>query len=234
MKIISVFDIETGPLPKEQLDAIKPEFVANKTLKDPEKIKADLEAKERDWYERAALDATTGKVLCIGMASGLASADVAGMGVAEEALIERFWNWLELRLSRSERCVGFAIKHFDLPFLMRRSWALGVEIPRIVTRGRFWHDDIIDLHELWRCGNYDQKVSLDALSKMLGVGAKNGDGADFQKLWDSDRKAAVEYVLHDLKLTRLCAERMLGLKQQEEMPHLKPTETTLAEAPKNA
>lgn len=232
MKIISVFDIETGPLGKDWLDNIKPEFVANKTLKDPEKIKADLEAKERDWYERAALDATTGKVICIGMASGLASADVCGQGVAEEAIIERFWNWLELRLARSEQCVGFAIKYFDLPFLVRRSWALNVEVPRIIMRGRYWHDDIIDLQDLWRCGNYEQKVSLDILAKTLALGEKTGDGADFQKLWDTDRKAAIEYVLHDLKLTRLCAERMLGIKQVEEMPHLKPTETKLFDAPK--
>lgn len=232
-ELINIFDIETGPLPKEYLDAIKPEFVANKTLKDPEKIKADLEAKEQTWRDNAALDATTGRVLCIGMASGLASADVAGDGVPEEALvIERFWNWLELHLQRSEKCIGFAIFRFDLPFLLRRSWALGVEVPRIVRRGRNWHEDIIDLLDVWRCGNYDQMVSLDMLSATLGFGRKSGDGSQFAALWASDRKAAIEYVLRDLKLTRQAAERMLGIEQKLEMPHLKPTQTKLAEIPK--
>lgn len=230
MKLLNVFDIETSALSKDKLDAIKPEFVANKTLKDPEKIKADLESKEREWYERAALEATTGQVLCIGMASGLASIDVTQAPEAET--IERFWNWLELRLNRSETVVGFAIFHFDLPFLVRRSWALDVNVPKCVRRGRYWHDDIIDLQEIWKCGNFDQRVSLDVLAKTLGVGAKNGSGADFFKLWAEDRKAAIEYVMNDITLTRLCAERMLGFKPTpQEMPHLKPTETKLVDLP---
>lgn len=238
MELINIFDIETSALPREYLDTIKPVFTANKTLKDPEKIKADLEAKEQAWRDNAALDATTGRVLCIGMASGLASADVCGDwadGVEahrEASIIERFWNWLELHLQRSEKCVGFAVFRFDLPFLVRRSWALGVDVPRIVRRGRQWHEDIIDLLDVWRMGNFDQMVSLDMLSRTLGFGGKSGDGANFGELWASDRKAAIEYVLHDLKLTRLAAERMLGLAAPRQMPQLKPIETKLAEIPK--
>jgi hypothetical protein len=211
MKLISVFDCETGPASEDVLATVKPVFVANKTLKDPEKIAADLAAKELDWREKAALDATTGMVLCIPVADGLASIDVIHAG-DEKANIERFWNWLELRLARSEPVVGFNIFGFDLPFLYRRSWILGVEIPRMIRKGRYWHEDLIDLMDVWKLGNYDQRISLDMLAKSLGLGEKTGNGADFAALWASDREKAISYAKTDVELTRKCAERMLGLK----------------------
>lgn len=210
MKLLNVFDIETSSQSPEKLDAIKPIFKAPSNYKKEDVIAANILEQEQAWQERAALDATTGQVLCIGMGSGLATIDITQ--APEAQTIERFWNWLELRLQRSELVVGFAIFHFDLPFLVRRSWALNVDVPAIVRRGRYWHEDLIDLQEIWKCGNYDQRVSLDMLAKTLGLGAKTGSGADFAKLWTEDRKAALEYVSNDLTLTRLCAERMLGLK----------------------
>jgi hypothetical protein len=240
MKLLSVFDIETSALPPDQLGRVKPEFKPAKNLRDPEKIKLDVAEKEIAWRDNAALDATTGQVLCIGMWSGGATVNNIDITQAPEAeTIERFWNWLELKLQRSELVVGFSIFHFDLPFLVRRSWALDVEVPKCVRRGRYWHEDLLDLQEVWKCGNYDQRVSLDTLAKTLGLGAKTGSGADFARLWAEDRKAALEYVSNDLTLTRRCAERMLGIKpdpnvtrfQKEVMPHLKPTETKLVDVP---
>jgi len=236
-KLISVFDIETSALPTDQLERVKPEFRPAKNLRDPEKIKTDVAEKEQAWMESAALDAVTGQILCIGMGSGLATIDITQSPEAET--IERFWNWLELKLNRSETVVGFSIFHFDLPFLVRRSWALDVEVPKCVRRGRYWHEDLIDLQEVWKCGNFDQRVSLDILAKTLGLGAKNGSGADFARLWVEDRPKALEYVKNDITVTRLCAERMLGIKpdanvtrfQKEVMPHLKPTETKLVDVP---
>ena len=52
--------------------------------------------------------------------------------------------------------------------------------------------------------------SLDAIAKHLGVGAKNGNGADFAKLWQKDRAKAVEYLRNDVQLTAKVAE-VLGV-----------------------
>ena len=62
----TVFDIETGALPLAELEAIMPEFEPSKVLKDPEKIKADIEAKRAEWIDRAALSPVSGQVLAIG------------------------------------------------------------------------------------------------------------------------------------------------------------------------
>ena len=63
----NIFDIETGPLPVAQLVDLMPEFEAPKNFKDPEKIEANLKQQEARWIEKAALSATTGQVLAIGV-----------------------------------------------------------------------------------------------------------------------------------------------------------------------
>jgi hypothetical protein len=120
-----------------------------------------------------------------------------------------FWTIIQHHDAINERLVGFACCSFDLPFLVRRSWALGVPVPATITRpsGR-WNDHIVDLLDVWRLNNRDQTISLDGLARFLGVGSKSGKGADFAQLLASDRDAALAYLRHDLKLTAACAAKM--------------------------
>jgi len=50
--------------------------------------------------------------------------------------------------------------------------------------------------------------SLDSIAKPLGVGAKNGSGADFAALWQSDRAKVADYLRNDLQLTARVAEAL--------------------------
>ena len=59
-------------------------------------------------------------------------------------------------------------------------------------------------------GDRQARGSLDAIAKHLGIGAKTGSGADFAKLWQSDRAKAVEYLRNDIELTAKLAE-VLGV-----------------------
>lgn len=69
------FDIETGPLPENELAALMPPFdpseVKTGNIKDPEKIAAKIAEAEvnhkRDFIEKAALDPLTGRVVAIGL-----------------------------------------------------------------------------------------------------------------------------------------------------------------------
>jgi 3'-5' exonuclease len=217
-----VFDIETGPLSDAELAAALPPFDPNEVklgnLKDPEKIAAKLAEAEanhrRDFVEKAALDAMTGRVLAIGMLylaphpGPLPSAErgTAGEFVviehADEAqLLREFWVRCEHEMGRLNVMVGFNTHQFDLPFLVRRSWRHRVALPWNLRRGRYWSDQMIDLREAWQLGDRQAKGSLDAIAKHLDVGTKNGSGADFARLWQSDRPKAVEYLRNDLQLT---------------------------------
>jgi hypothetical protein len=220
MKTVPVFDIETGPAPAEVLARLKPTFTANKTLKDPIKIADDLANKERDWLERAALDATIGRVLCVGWHNGT-GADLH-VDATETILIRNFWARLSDELNQGGRVAGFYSNSFDLPFLIRRSYILGISVPANLRRGRYFNDNLIDLAELWACGRYEERISLDALSKAMGIGQKNGSGADFAGLLETDREKALEYARNDLDLTWQAAQRMLGIDWKAELESREP------------
>lgn len=201
-----VFDVETGPAPDDVLDKLKPIFEADGRLKDPAKIAADLADKEAAWKERAALSALTGQILAI----GLKQVDDFGMPpvVLEDSefqILVDFWGlW-----RAGGKFIGFAIKHFDVPFIVMRSRILQVGVPFDIMEGRYMSQRFVDLQELWCLFQYDTKGhSLDAVCRACGLGQKNGDGADFAKLWRSDKPKALAYLHNDLAITLALAKRL--------------------------
>lgn len=196
------FDVESSAQPDEQLARLKPEFKANRTLKDPDKITADLAAKEQAWKDDAALDAKYGMVLCIGL---LDDEGVEFLTGPEPNILKAFWAIFE----DGPRMVGFNIKGWDLPFLCQRSWILGIQVPQDLWNGRYWNLRFVDVLEQWCCfSNRFEGNSLAAVAKATGVGEKTGDGKDFSKLYSENRQAALDYCGLDLELTAKIASRL--------------------------
>jgi len=207
-----VFDIETAPLPESELAALVPPFdpaeVRTGNLKDPDKIAAKIAEAElnhrRDFCEKAALDPLTGRVLAIGVI------DQNGFRILqnedEAALLTEFWELCRGEMGRVHQLIGFNTHLFDLPFLIRRSWKHRIPVPFGIRRGRYWSDEMVDLRDAWQLGDRQARGSLDVIAKHFGVGAKNGSGADFAALWQSDRAKAVEYLRNDLELTAKVAD----------------------------
>jgi hypothetical protein len=109
--------------------------------------------------------------------------------------------------------VGHNSNVFDAPFLLRRSWALGVKVNRnLLPQKRYWPDLWIDTMELWGSGVFGERISLDRMAKHFGLAGKNGDGSKFAELLKSDLEAAKEYCLNDIRLTRDIHERILKLQ----------------------
>ena len=227
-----IYDIETAPLPESELAALLPPFdptdVKTGNIKDPDKLAAKIAEAEanhrRDFFDRAALDPLTGRVLAVGLlkltyhsphprplSPSDAEREKSGEFVVigdddEKKTLDAFWDAVRGEMGRIHLLVGFNSNSFDLPFLIRRSWKHRVPVPHGIRRGRYWSDQCVDLREIWQTGDRMAKGSLDAIAKHLGVGAKNGNGADFAKLWRSDRAKAVEYLRNDVLLTAKVAE----------------------------
>ncbi|MBI1178476.1 hypothetical protein GC207_13660 [bacterium] len=204
-----IFDIETGPLSDAELAAAMPSFdpsaVKTGNIKDPDKIAAKIAEAEtnhqREFTEKAALDAMTGRVLAIGLLH-LFNGEFVVLDNGDEAeLLREFWVRCEHEMGRLNRMVGFNTHLFDLPFLVRRSWRHRVALPWNLRRGRYWSDQLIDLREAWQLGDRQAKGSLDAVARHLDVGAKNGEGRDFAMLWQTDRDQAIAYLRNDLQMT---------------------------------
>lgn len=206
-------------------------------LKDPGKIREKIEAARQahqdavdsygeaceaarvkafaDFKDKAALEATTGRVVAIGMAEyggipSIIDCDGTGgwpaLGLAEGDGIAAFWQMIEKYMRDQMPIVGFNIMHFDLPFLVRRSWMLGIPVPMGVRKGRYWADSFIDLMQVWGFYGRDM-VKLNTVAMALGLGGKVTEadgvavsGADFHRLWRENRAAAEVYLQQDVQL----------------------------------
>lgn len=210
-----IFDIETGPLPASELviPPFDPSAVKLGNIKNPdliaEKIQKAEESHAADYIKNAALDAISGQVLCIGYRiehdqPAVLCADADG----EAAMLRQWWAALN-DFQRQPRIIGFNIKAFDLPFLIRRSWRHRLTPPYWLRQGRYWNDLIVDLREVWQLGDSRAHGSLGAISRHLGLGEKAGNGADFSALWQTDRQAAINYCLRDVQLTQQVADILI-------------------------
>lgn len=216
------FDIETKPLSEDELRNIMPPFdpdsVAVGNLKDAAKIMAKIEEKrashESEFFEKAALHAHTATILVIGYHNPDTKTTVI-QEADEEKLIVDFWSQCSKMKSASRSMVGVNIHGFDLPFIRRRSWMLGIDVPSWVREpgSRYWHKTFIDLCEEYGCGQRDWQlpsVSFDSLASYFGSGSKpdNCQGKIFYQVWDENRDAAIEYLKNDVEQPAKWARRM--------------------------
>ena len=227
----NVFDVETGPLAESELSALLPQFdpaeVKTGNLKDPAKIAEKIAEAEtnhrRDFFDKAALDPLTGRVVAIGVlvvptpgtdgdscnSSLRTSGKFSIIGHDDEAqTLREFWELTRGDMGRLNPLIGFNIFNFDLPFLIRRSWKHRIAVPLGLRRGRYWSDQVVDLRDGWQLGDRQARGSLDSIAKHLGVGAKNGDGKAFAELWQSDRPKAEAYLRNDVELTAKVADAL--------------------------
>jgi DNA polymerase elongation subunit (family B) len=126
----------------------------------------------------------------------------------EAAMLREFWTAIQGNNGQLHTLIGFNCNSFDLPFLIKRSWKLGVVVPVGIRRGRYWGEQIIDLRDVWQCGDRQAAGSLDTIAKHLGVGAKTGSGADFAALWKTDRPHAEAYLKNDISITAAIARKL--------------------------
>jgi hypothetical protein len=198
-------------------------------LKDPVKIEEKIESArfahaaekanvERrlaehatNWHERCALSPVTGTIVAIG-AKRDSSNEGTYISLVDEEFDERDliqWAWNQFADVGGVPYIGHNIFGFDLPFLVRRSWLLEIDVPASIRNGRYWSPIFIDLMEQWGCGSREF-VSLDTLAKACGLpGKPDGvNGGDFAKLLETDRPKAIEYLRGDLEMTWAVASRM--------------------------
>lgn len=201
------FDIETQANP----EAIKlmPEPSPAKNLKDPDKIAADIADKKADQIALAALDPDYGRIISIAWAQGQWQNPVVCLCEKEENEIyalDGFWNDLKLA---SGRCVGYNIIGFDLPYMLRRSMALGVRIPDglFLNLAKFRVDPITDLMGILY--NWGQAKSLKQVAKLYNLknDAEGVTGADVAKLTPEE---LAQYNASDVHLVQQLFTKMNG------------------------
>ena len=157
--------------------------------------------------QEAALRPEWGQVLAVGCYWVDEVVEVQIVEKSEHKIIRSFWDDFEYYFNR--KFIGFNCLAFDIPFLIRRSWILGVKVPETAKDK---YNGIIDLAIVWACGQFNRQfTSLDNIARYLGIPGKNGEAVDFARLWhgtEEERQQAIDYLANDLRLIHEVAKRL--------------------------
>jgi len=187
----------------EKLEAAQEAFLSAKTAACRAMDSAEKEQFDA-FRDRAALDARTCQVLTVAYMDAATGQKVLDDGDGDERqLLTSFWELVAYCRTKNIRIVGFNSNSFDIPVLARRAMLHRIPLPTF-RNGRYLDRIFVDLRDAWGCGEWQPKGDLDSLSTFFGGPPKNGEGADFHRLWngsDEEHNHAVEYALNDLDMT---------------------------------
>jgi len=208
-----VLDIETaGALTPEMEAFLVDRIEVNKSLKDPEKVQADIENKKAAIIEKAALKATRGKIIALGLcvyADDLEQWSIPAVMHDEVGGLSALWGYFDQSCFKT--LITYNGLNFDLPYCIQRSMMLGIKVPANV-RPLFlskYKDHHIDLMQLYTCGVYGEYVSLKELCIAFGIEPPKGDGADVPRLYaEGNMDEIVAHCREDIRTTKELYERM--------------------------
>lgn len=187
-----VIDIET----RANKDAIRylEEPTAPGNYKDPVKIEAYIAEKKQDMIERAALDADYGEIVAIGFKKGNTPVESV-LDVEEQHILQHFW--MMFADSGGEVC-GYNILGFDLPYILRRSMALGVMPTMNPDLRKYQTYPTLDLMGVLY--NWGQAKSLKWVCQRYGIDNPLPD-LDGSKVAEMDSYTLRAYVENDVMIT---------------------------------
>ena len=232
-------DFEVGPfkLSSVKTGGLKDPAKIEKKIRDAEAAHDALKASTKQRFETAKRQAwedlvaeapgraTTGRVEAIGMLALTDTEDIAANQTFildasdnEPEALRTFWEKVKREHSgggNRRRFCGHFIAGFDLPFLLQRSWLAGVRIPVPCFERNRWLNDrlFLDTYQVWTCGQYNQKGSLNDISAAFdGPGKPDDcDGKNFWRFWrgsPEQKEIARNYLVNDLYETARIAAGM--------------------------
>lgn len=200
------FDIETQANKEAIKFMPKPEAPSN--YKDEAKIAAYIEAKQQEQIERAALDADYGKIIALGYKvddQPVEAALVTSVGLREIDVLHLFWGLLA---EQRGECCGYNIIGFDLPYILRRSFALGVK-PKVLPNLRKYQTyPVCDLMGILY--NWGQAKGLKLVAARYGLDNPLPD-LDGSQVNAMDAETLERYVKNDVNLVYQLYQKMRGV-----------------------
>lgn len=216
-------------------DAFDQSAVKVGNLKDPAKIAEKVEAAraahaervanydrdladatDRYWVDvvsKAALDPTISSVVAIGYKSESGEVIHHETDRDEPTMLGLFWDRYKQCRRDGRRLVGFNSGGFDVPYIARRSFMLGVAVPgEALLPSGYLDQTFVDLLGRYQFGNRRDWISLDKLCRACGFHGKpeGVTGAMFYEMYRvvETRAAALAYLSNDLRMTWELAERL--------------------------
>lgn len=201
MKILAI-DVETF-FDKNNISKLPP-VEPDSRLKDPEKIKQNIEEKTQKMIETASLNPLYSKLACIGYYGD----DIKEVHLADEkemikTLLERIENNV---------IVSWNGKNFDFEFIIKRGVILGLCPLSLLEKytSKYKSENHIDLMEKW--AGYGKFAKLDEVASILldGECKEEFDVKEIPNLikTKTGKELIKRYCLQDCKLTYDLARKM--------------------------
>ena len=203
-KEILFFDIETEVNPEAVNFIQVPNAPSN--YKDQEKIDAYIAEKQAEALKTAALDPDYGRIIAI--ATGWVDLEpevIDKYDHSEKEILEMFWLYYE---DCGGNSCGYNIIGFDLPYIMRRSFDLGVKVPLRPSLAKYRTEPTIDLMGI--LFNWGQAKGLKWVCKRYGIENPFED-LDGSQVKDMDIETLRAYAANDVKLVQELYKKMSGI-----------------------
>lgn len=200
-------DIETVVDPTGIAILDDPKAPAN--IKDPEKITAAIAEKKQQIIDLAPLDSDLAKIACIGYAVGLGGeivTNVVTKKLTEKKVLEDFWMQYAICGGRS---VGYNHMAFDLPFIMKRSFALGVRPSIIPNLAKYRAEPTTDLFMLLCNWSYQGGHKFKWVCQRYGIEILE-EGVNGSNVKDMSEEELRKYSYSDTHATRELYKKMQG------------------------
>jgi predicted PolB exonuclease-like 3'-5' exonuclease len=205
---ILFLDIETVPA-QPSFSSLSPQWQQLWEKKSKSILKENISA--ADVYDRSAIYAEFGKVVCIcaGIITGYPHNPILRLksfyNDDESILLREFAELLEVYFStdRSRLCAHNG-KEFDFPYLSRRMLVHGIKLPLMLDNAgkKPWEIAHLDTMELWKMGDFKSYTSLELLANLFGIPTPKDDidGSMVAQVYyrENNLKRIVDYCLKDV------------------------------------
>ncbi len=184
----------------------------------------DNQAADQLYFNRGAIYAEFGKVICI--SAGIFTFDNNAFGLRiksfasddEAEILTAFKNLVESKFDeKSLILVAHNGKEFDFPYLCRRMLVNSILIPGALDiRGKKpWEIQHIDTMELWKFGDRKNYTSLELLATLFGVESSKDDidGSMVNTVYylENDLARISKYCQRDVMVTAQVFLKLVGL-----------------------
>ena len=193
-------DIETLPAGEEMREILKDIYSRKRKNKYTPRT-------FEEFVENTGLDGSYGRIACISYA--LNNEPVKTLSGDEKKLLTDFWQIAK----NADLFIGFNLMDFDLRFIYQRSIILGIKPSQNLSFARYRNFPIYDIMCEWSKWNLQNRISLHALSKVLGIPSpKEGEieAKDVAQAYKDGRiKEICEYCEKDVDVTRKIYKKMI-------------------------
>jgi DNA polymerase elongation subunit (family B) len=133
---------------------------------------------------KAGLQAEFGRVVCVSLGvikivNGTPTAQIVSYyGEDEKEILTKTFKVMNAMSKLGAKLIGHNVKRFDVPYLCKRAFINGIDIPVIlqVWDKKPWETSIVDTSELWSFGAWQEGfTSLDLLTAILEIPSPKDD-----------------------------------------------------------